>query len=229
MRIQREKHCLDRYNRSIVHTIMSNYELYHCLYKKPTGDALLATYEGEFSGISGKFLFAATHLTKALAYAFSYHDREVMGNGEIEGTDNEFVVLRASKNPLEKERHIIVLSFNKDGFIPLEEGSRQSVLPTNLPFEKTTRVLETTHYQDLMQKGLQIFVFNDSKYPDSMNHGIFKYTDKFPTMESGFAHLLNTGYLRWINREENIGICPTLKIKIQAEEIPAFLNDPYPT
>lgn len=90
--------------------------LYHCLYKEPEGDQLLPTCEREVNGRTDKFLFAATHLSKALAFAFSYHDGEIICNGGIDETDEEFALVCGGKATLDKERHIRVYGFSSKGF-----------------------------------------------------------------------------------------------------------------
>ena len=190
--------------------------LYHCMYKTPDGDALKATYEGTFGGLTGKFLFAATHLTKSLVFAFSYHEGEVCMNTAIYGSDNELVVLSASKNPLEKVRHITVVSFDDDGFIPLPEGSRQCVLPTDLPFDKTQLVLETTSYQDLMRHGLQIFIYDDVANPIPAVNEYFRSIH--PRTETAFNILMKAGLLKWVNLDEGINICPKLYHDIMQDD-----------
>lgn len=180
--------------------------MYHCLYNEPAGSALRATCERDLGELKGTFLFAATHLTKSLAFAFSYHDGEVFSNGGIKGTDNEWVMLMASKKPLEKERSITVLSFDGEGFIELE-GQRQAVSREDLPFSKTSLHLQTTDYRDLMREGLQILIFDDVNHPDAIGDN---YMDDFTTSGEFFAHLMKAGALRWVNRDENINPCQQL-------------------
>ena len=191
--------------------------LYHCLYRKPEGNALKATCERNLGHISGRFLFAATHLTKSLAFAFSYHEdnREVLLNYAIPDTENEAVVLLASSNPLEKKRNITVLEFSDEGFVALEEGSRQSVSTDDLPFSRTRVALETNDYKDLMRLGLQIFVIDDIAHPSVLDCKLM--IQRSNSMEAMFASLIKAGQMRWINDDEGINPCKKFHRDIFAE------------
>ena len=143
--------------------------LYHCLYREPEGDALRVTCEREVNGRTEKFLFAATHLTKALAFAFSYHDDEIMCNGGIDGTTEEFAVVCNRSKTMNAPRHTRVLAFSGEGFEPVgrvDQDSRQMVSTKDMPFKNTTLVFETDNVQDIMRQGLQIFATD--KTPDEL-------------------------------------------------------------
>lgn len=197
-------------------------ELYHCFYKEPQGDSILASC---FRSVNGKeernYLFAATHMTKALAFAFSYHDREVISNSGIDGSDNEFVLLVGGQDTLEKKRHIRVFAFPDDGFTILPEA-RQAVSEKEVPFSKARLILETEDYRDLMRAGLQIFLLPDGMdaYIDSEGH--FKgnsFWEKSRTDEAAVWRIMQAYRGRWINQEENINMCPVIQRAFSSEEM----------
>lgn len=185
-------------------------ELYHCMYREPQGAALLASCFRDVNGEQKNFLFAATHLTKALAFAFSYHDNEVLFNSGIEGSPNEIVLLCGGQATLDKPRHIKVFAFPDDGFAEIPRA-RQAVSENPVPFSQTRIVLDTTDINDLMKSGLQIFVL-----PEKVEH----YEIGGETMHIGMRMGGNHGEVmgkimqqygaRWINQERGIGVCPLL-------------------
>jgi hypothetical protein len=133
--------------------------LYHCLYKDPKGDALTpGATVFDVNGRPGRYLFAATHLSKALAFAFSYHHGEAAANGGLDESPDEYVLICGRSETLAKPRHIRVFAFDGAGF-EMAHGpdSRQYVSENPVPFRDTALVLETTDVADLMRNGLQIF------------------------------------------------------------------------
>lgn len=188
-------------------------ELYHCFNKEPQGDSILASCFRKVNGKEANYLFAATHLTKALAFAFSYHDKEVILNAGIKGSDNEMILLAGGQGVLDKERHIRVFGFPDEGFTVLP-GWRQAVSENPLPFSKARLVLETEDYRDLMKAGLQIFLLPEEGdfYFDS--EGGFKgdsFLRESKTKEE-YIHKVAQAYGgRWINEEQKINVCPVLQ------------------
>ena len=70
-------------------------QLYHCVNKPIRGDSLLPTCKRTVFEHEDTYLFAATHLSKALAFAFEYNKEcpDIICNGGITGTDHEFAVI----------------------------------------------------------------------------------------------------------------------------------------
>ena len=138
----------------------STITLYHCLYKEPEGDALKVTCDREVNGRTDRFLFAATHLTKALAFSFSYHTDEIICNGGINDTTEEYAVICNRSKTLSAPRHVRVLAFSGEGFELVgraEQDTRQMVSTKDMPFKNTSLVFQTDNVQDIMKQGLQIF------------------------------------------------------------------------
>lgn len=188
--------------------------LYHCMYKEPVGNALLATCFRNVNGEEKNYLYAATHLTKALAFSFSYHDNEVLMNSGIDGSDNEMVIVCGGQATLDKKRHIRVYAFPDDGFIEIPKA-RQAVSENPMPFSKAEKILETRDINDLMEKGLQIIVLPGSMEDYSDQEGLDIVSKKY--WRQGSTHgdivsaIMSDLGARWINLERNIGICPVLK------------------
>lgn len=188
-------------------------ELYHCLYKKPQGDSLLATCFREVNGETKNYLYAATHLTKALAFAFSYHDNEVVFNANYEHPENEIVVLCGGQDTINKPRHIRVYGFPDDGFTEIPHG-RQAVSENPMPFSRTRLVLETTDIDDLMKRGLQIFVLPkklDAYFaPEDENRYSQKHWEDGNRWGQLMAKIIEHDGAVWLNRERGINPCPLL-------------------
>ena len=195
--------------------------LYHCLYREPEGEALKATCEREVNGHTGTFLFAATHLTKALAFAFSYHDDEIMCNGGLSGSTDEFVVVCNRSKTLNAPRHTRVLAFSAEGFEHvgrIEHDSRQMVSPKDMPFENTTLVFEAKGIEELMKQGLQIF--STDKTTDELFAENFFDSDR-PTMtQSQWLHsLTQRPDFTWENKAR--GINPNAQLLNKFAELDA--------
>ncbi len=186
-------------------------KLYHCLYKNPEGDALVPTCRREVNGREDVFLFATSHLSKASAFAFSYHDAEVIVNGPIQGTEEEFIVICGGEKTLHKDRHIKIYEFSSAGFEEIK-GTRQWVSTEPVPFDKTKTALETTDYKDLMAQGLQIFLMEEGA--EELVAENFEKRYEHQSNESMLSDLLIKNRARWINREENIAVSNVLAARI---------------
>ena len=185
-------------------------ELYHCMYKEPEGEAILASCFRDVNGEEKSYVFAATHLTKSLAFAFSYHANEVLFNSGIGDTPNELVVLCGGQKTLDRERSIKVFAFPDDGFTEISRG-RQAVSENAVPFSQTRIVMETTDINDLMKEGLQIFLLPEdvSHYLDENGNATTDHRSAKNWGEAMAAMMRDNG-ARWINQERNINICPQL-------------------
>jgi hypothetical protein len=138
--------------------------LYHCVNHPMTGDSLQPRCLREVNGRKDTFLFAATRLSKALAFAFDYHSElpespGIICNGAIDGTPDEFAIICNRNKTLNELSHIKVYAFPADGFEYVDPGteSRQSVSTQAMPLSKAKMLLETSNVEDLMRHGLQIF------------------------------------------------------------------------
>lgn len=180
--------------------------LYHCFYREPEGDSILASCFRNVSGEAKHYMFAATHLTKALAFAFSYHHDEVLMNSGIGDSEDEIVVLCGGQETLDKERHIRVFSFSDDEFTIIEKA-RQAVSENPMPFANTEKIMETKDINDLMRAGLQIFLL-PGKPDDYMTHKDNSMAGDIwrdaKTMAEARERLQKELGARWINQERNI-------------------------
>jgi 8-oxo-dGTP pyrophosphatase MutT (NUDIX family) len=179
--------------------------LYHCLYREPEGDALQPTYRGTINGREGTYLFAATHFTKALAFAFSYHDREVAGNGAIEGTPDEFVIVCRRTQTLSAPRHVRVYSFGSECFEPVaKSNSRQCVSERPVAFRDTRLIFEARGIDALMHHGLQIFS-TDKTLEELMSGGFCEPagSGRKSTVDL-LRDLVRSEGFTWENREREI-------------------------
>ena len=111
---------------------MSNNRLYHCVNKPIDGGSLLPTCERTVNGKEDSYLFAADRFTKALAFGFSYHDKEVRFNGSMDDSPNEYIVLCGGQQTLDKPRQMKVFSFSNEGFEQMG-GSCQWVSTQAMP------------------------------------------------------------------------------------------------
>lgn len=174
--------------------------LYHCLYKEPEGEALLPTCEREVNGRTDTFLYAATHMSKALAFSFSYHEGEVCLNSGIPDTDEEFVIVCGGQPTLDKPRHVRVYGFADDGFEEIQ-GYRQAVSRNAVNFSDTQLVLETTDIKDLMENGLQIFLMQETADEWEKEEMFETYVQK----QGGILYnLVREGRAHWINMEQSV-------------------------
>ncbi len=196
--------------------------LYHCFYREPKGDSILASCFRDVAGEPKPYLFAATHLSKALAFAFSYHDNEVLMNSGIEGTDDEIVVLCGGQETLDKPRHIRVYSFSSEGFSEIPKA-RQAVSEFPMPFAKTQLMLETRDINDLMREGLQIVVLplkvEDYMLDDDQNKASQIFGSSLSPHDF-LARMMRELDARWINEERGINPCKTLKHSLDSEPLP---------
>lgn len=185
--------------------------LYHCMYREPEGDYLRASCERNVNGKDGTYLFAASHINKALAFAFSYHDGEILCNGGIAGSEDEFALICDRDANLAKPRHIRVFAFPPTGFeMAWEPECRQYVSTRPVAFKDTKLVLETTRLDDLMRHGLQIFAT-----PDAMPS-----TEQIDTILSGentgmLARAVKSHGFIWENHMRGINPNPSIQQALQ--------------
>jgi hypothetical protein len=192
--------------------------LYHCLYREPEGPGLRASCVREVNGREAAYLFAASHLSKALAFAFSYHDNEVIANGGIEGTDDEFVIVCDREKTLGKPRRTRVYGFPADGFeMAWEPESRQYVSTAPVAFKDTKLVLDAEGIEPLMRHGLQIF--STGKTAAELMAGDF-FNNAFAgdsPLGAKLAHLVRNHGFTWENEARGVHPNPLIKAHLKAD------------
>lgn len=186
--------------------------LYHCVNQPVQGNALLPTCERTVNGQEGNYLFAATHLSKALAFAFDYKSEcpDIVRNGGIAGTDDEFVIICKGEKTLREMPLVEVYAFDSETFEQAWPGqeSRQFVSQHPLPLAKTKLVLKTNNVEDLMRHGLQIF--STEKTFSELGGAEFLDLDSAVPDEDWLMQLLDRGDFRWENKERQINPTPQL-------------------
>lgn len=187
--------------------------LYHCLYREPEGKTLNPTCVREVNGQEESFLFAASYFTKALAFAFSYHSDkgEIICNGGIDGSPDEFAIICNRDETLNAPRHIRVFSFSSRDF---EQAwgpeSRQYVSTQPLAFAETQCVFEAGNIEDLMRQGLQIF--STDKTLEKLMAQNFHETAGLPAQSNNewLRNLVRDEGFIWENRDRGINPTPQL-------------------
>ncbi|MFT3815207.1 MAG: hypothetical protein QM740_17800 [Acidovorax sp.] len=185
--------------------------LYHCLYKLPEGDALRASCLRSENGREDRFLYATPYLSKALAFAFSYHNNsDICCNGPIYGTPGEFAIICNREKTMAAPRPAKIYGFSSHGFESLQAGARQYVSTADVPFNKTKVVFETDNVQEIMRNGLQIFSVactpEEFYAPGGLDE---QYASSRSNIEMLHA-LLQSKEAIWENKEQNIGVSDTL-------------------
>jgi len=148
-------------------------------------------------------VFAATHLTKALAFGLIGGDGEKLFNAAIEGTNDELVVICDREKVLNRMRDITVYSFASDAFEVLPHMERQAVSPQAVPFDQAAVELQAKSAADLMRAGLQIFSFkeNFAAVYDSQQDRLLKAAKSLP---QALGTLLKKGDIVWENQAQGI-------------------------
>ncbi|HEY8189872.1 MAG TPA: hypothetical protein VIF12_04255, partial [Micavibrio sp.] len=173
-------------------------------------------------GREEKFLYATPYLAKALAFAFSYHDLEILCNGGIDGSAGEFAVVTGGEKTLQAPRHIRVFAFSDDGFEQTCD-ERQFVSTRPVPFSKTKLVLETTDISEFMRHGLQIFLLEQPGCDLVQND----FMDRFYGAHSEMLlRLMKKDNARWINQER--GINPSVLLANDFRRLSARFPHPAP-
>jgi hypothetical protein len=180
--------------------------LYHCVNREPVGDALEPTCEREVNGRTDKFLFATSYISKAMAFSFDYHDDgEIICNGSIDGTRDEFAIICDRANTLSRPRHIQLFAFSGEGFESLSEGARQSVSTKRMPFAEAECLFISNDVEDTMRYGLQIFA-TDKTLDQLLDEGFlenWRGDGKF-TQIDWLHHLVRNEGFHWENQERNL-------------------------
>lgn len=194
--------------------------LYHCLYKPPEGDALRASCLRHENGRENRFLFATPYLSKALAFAFSYHNNsDICMNGPIYGTPEEFAVICNRSVTMSANRPARVYAFSSRGFEPLEPGSRQYVTTTPVPFAETRTAFETGDVHDIMRNGLQIFSVAGTPEEYGSPGGLDERYGSYHLEEMLFR-LVADGHAIWENQARMIGVSQALANRFSKIEAP---------
>jgi|GEM_PF-1584382 len=205
--------------------------LYHCIYGTIQGDGLEPTCLGEVNGREDRFLFAASHLTKALAFAFSYHEgTEIICNGAITGTEDEFAIIMNSETTINKAFDAKIFAFPDTGFEEAWPGTeaRQYVSTQTVPFSKTRIALEIKSADDLMRHGLQIFSTPDTLSEHEIKN-FLKEDYEGASNEEWLFHLLKNKGFVWENQRRGINPNTALQNLFDGlSQIPSPSQQPRP-
>lgn len=188
-----------------------NGRLYHCMNREPIGDALEPTCVREVNGRTDTFLFASPYISKTMAFSFDYHGTgEIIMNGAIDGTQDEFAIICDSVNTLSRPRHIQLFSFPDEGFTPLHPRARQCVSTRPIPFTETECLFVSQDVEDTMRYGLQIFS-TEKTVEELLDDGFFEKFQAMPgTTEECLWQLVRDQGFCWENQVRNVNPNPKL-------------------
>lgn len=197
-------------------------KLFHCIPGPIQGDAIQpsANYGATIpDSICAKLaiepesqtplVFAATHLTKALAFGLIGRDGEKLFNAAVEGTDSEIVVICNREKTMARTRDVTVLSFSDKGFAVLPHMERQAVSNHPVPINQTHVELKAKDATDLMRAGLQIFSFKES-FAELYGSKDAEDLGKTKDLPQGLADLVKSGKLVWENHSRGVNPNPVL-------------------
>jgi len=206
---------------------------YHCIPVTPRGEGIFpsANYGaaipeevcgklGIVPGAQTPLVFAATHLTKALAFGLIGGDGEKMFNAAVQGSDNELVVICEREKTMARDREITVYAFPEKGFEVLPHMERQAVSPHMVRFDETQVVLKAQNAEDLMRAGLQIFSFRES-FVDLGHDRDAEQLCKAEDLPRNLADLVKSGKLVWENHSRNVNPDPILAAQMGVQLVPA--------
>ena len=177
--------------------------------REPQGDALEPTCVREVNGRTDKFLFASPYISKTMAFSFDYHDKgEIIMNGGIDGTRDEFAIICDRETTLTRPRHIQLFAFSGDGFETL--SGRQSVSTRRVPWAEADCLFVSHDVEDTMRYGLQIF--STDKTLDQLLAENFceKYCDMQGSDGERLYQLVRDQGFRWENQARNLNPTPQL-------------------
>lgn len=123
--------------------------VYHCIPVKPEGDHIRTssnygmTISPEVRARIGMppeehtpLVFAATHITKAMAFGFQGTLGEKILNSSIEGSEGEMVLACDREKLMSRVRDITIYEIPKKDFVTLEYADRQAVSINPVPFDE---------------------------------------------------------------------------------------------
>jgi 8-oxo-dGTP pyrophosphatase MutT (NUDIX family) len=178
--------------------------LYHAMYKPAVGDAIQPLSLRTEFGRENHYVYATPFLSKALVYAFNYHNgKEIIMNTAIDGTPEEIAIIINRDETMAAPRPVKVYAFSDNGFDPIP-GARQSVSTRAVALDKTRVVFETNDVRDVMLNGVQIFSLQESM-EQLQAEGFF---DKYlvgKSTEEALYQLLKEGRIHWENLGEGAG------------------------
>ncbi|MER9159081.1 NUDIX hydrolase [Mesorhizobium sp. M0778] len=151
--------------------------LYHCLNRPLVGNSLRPTYV-----LDGTLrLFAASVVSKAAVFAFDYHRRnEIVFNGPIEGTPDEFCLVYDCALEALSMRGASIYSFQSEGFESCRNAPRQWITTRELPIDSCMLAFQTKTVDDLMRLGVQVFSLNLLHDQVNLNHVLSEFTSLGP-------------------------------------------------
>jgi hypothetical protein len=206
---------------------------YHCIPVTPYGDAILpsanygATIPADVcakldiaAGEQTPHVFAATHLTKALAFGLIGRDGEKLLNAAVQGSDRELVVICDREKTMQRERDITVYAIPAKGFEILPHMERQAVSPRAVPFADAAVTLRAKNAEDLMRAGLQIFSFRESFADLAQDRDAedLRQTNDFPR---SLADLVRSGKVVWENHSRGVNPDPVLAAQMGVQLKPS--------
>lgn len=204
--------------------------LYHCMNKDPEGDAIQPTCEREVNGRTGKFLFATPYISKAMAFSFDYHDKgEIICNGGIEGTRDEFAILCNRDVTLNAPRHIQLFSFSGEGFERIHpESSRQYVSERPVLFNQADCLFISHDVEDTMRYGLQIFSTTKTR-EQLLEENFFDQMNDVRSTEERLLNLVQNEGFVWENQARDIHPTPKLLNVFDGRSPRQALSPPPPS
>ena len=170
-------------------------------------------------------VFAATHLTKALAFGLIGGDGEKLFNAAIDGTDGELVVICDREKTMSRARDITVYSFSSDSFEVMPHMQRQAVSPQAVPFDQSDIALQAKNTEDLMRAGLQIFSFKES-FKDAYDSPQDKSLRSAKSLPQALGALIAKGDIVWENHARGINPNPVLAARMGIDLKPAAPPQP---
>jgi hypothetical protein len=212
--------------------------VYHCIPVKPEGDHIRpsANYGMTISpearaqiGMPPEehtpLVFAATHITKSMAFGLQGTLGEKILNSSIEGSDGELVLACDREKLMSRVRDITIYEIPNKDFVTLEYADRQGVSMKPVPFDQAKIVFRGTGAEDLMRGGLQVLAFNKS-FQEVHEEKLFesKMQDKqYKNLYEVIGALVKEGKVIWENKERGINPNPILAekmgISLKAPEI----------
>lgn len=213
-------------------------KLYHCIPVAPRGTEITpsanygATIPDDICNKLGiepdaqtPLVFAATHLTKALAFGLIGGDGEKLFNTAIDGTDGELVVICDREKTMSRARDITVYSFPSDSFEVMPHMQRQAVSPQAVPFDQADIALQAKNAEDLMRAGLQIFSFKES-FKEAYDSPQDKSLRSAASLPQALGTLIEKGDIVWENHAHGINPNPVLAARMGIDLKPAAPPQP---
>lgn len=203
--------------------------VYHCIPVTPEGDGIrTSTNYGKnippevqkklslSNTEKTPLVFAATHITKSMAFGLQGNLGEKLFNSAVENSDNEMVLACDRKALMERERDITIYKLSGKDFEVLPNAERQAVSTKPVPFSQTEIAFKGKNAEDLMRGGLQILAFNES-FQELNGHEFINKTMAergHKNLNEFLGDMVREGKVIWQNRESGINPDPALAKQI---------------